>query len=189
MEREFTATETFEHAGRYPVLQWLFMHKLGILLSDGVAAELLTEVEAAASKMKASVERVAPQIGGVKSNDGAWIEVQQRIDGGPSVLYDAVFLMLTKESAITLCSNAAAVDFVSDAYAHCKYIGFVAGALPLLQRCHVPAEDEGVIEIGNARDIKSFLQSCGALRVWPREAKVFAEPSHRHSQSSRPKRS
>jgi catalase len=151
--------------------------KLGVLLSDGIASDLLTQLTGAVSKARATIELVAPQVGGVTTSDGQWVEAQQRIDGGPSVLYDAVVVLLTEKSARVLCNNAAAIDFVSDAYAHCKYVGFLAGALPLLQRANVPPRDEGVIELKSGRDIKEFLKTCGELRVWSRELKVFAQPS------------
>ncbi|MFY9885301.1 MAG: catalase [Candidatus Cybelea sp.] len=150
--------------------------KLGILVSDGVDTDILTELQAAVARANGSVELVAPQVGGVTTGGGRWVEAQQRIDGGPSVLYDAVALLLSEESARALCNSAAAVDFVSDAYAHCKYIGFVAEAMPLIQRCNVPAGEEGIVLLEEAADVQTFLEQCGALRVWSREEKVFAEP-------------
>ena len=53
------------------------------------------------------------------------------IDGGPSVLFDAVALILSEEGAERLTGEAAARDFVADAFAHCKFIAF----MPLLHRC------------------------------------------------------
>ncbi len=115
------------------------------------------------------MELVAPQVGGVTISDGEWVEAQQRIGGAPSVLYDAVALLITPDSAAVLCENPAAVDFVSDAYAHCKYIAFVEGALPLLRRCSVSAEADGLVELVAAADVKKFVKACSELRVWSRE--------------------
>ena len=116
-------------------------------------------------------------MGGVTTSDGGWIEAQQRIDGAPSVLYDAVVLLISERSAKALCENAAAVDFVSDAYAHCKYIGFVAGAEALMRHCNVPLDGVGIVTLKDASDIRAFLSQCAALRVWSREEKTFAEPT------------
>jgi catalase len=63
--------------------------------------------------------------------------------GSSDLARDAVALLVTEETAAALCNHMAAVEFVSDAYAYCKYIAFVSGALPLLQRCNVPAGEEG----------------------------------------------
>jgi catalase len=142
--------------------------KLGVLVSDGIDSKLFAAIEDAVEAAGATLEVVAPQVGGITTSDEKWIEAQQRIDGGPSVLYDAVALLLTAASAKILCKNAAAVDFVSDAYAHCKYIGYVPGALPLLQRCSIPADGEGLIEPKTKGDAASFVDACAALRVWSR---------------------
>ena len=52
----------------------------------------------------------------------------QKIDGGPSVLYDAVVVLASADGAALLASDAAAKDFVTDAHAHCKFIGHAASA-------------------------------------------------------------
>jgi hypothetical protein len=44
------------------------------------------------------------------------------------VLYDAVVLLLSAAGAQALARNPAARDFVTDTYAHCKFIGHVAQA-------------------------------------------------------------
>ena len=45
-----------------------------------------------------------------------------------------------------------------------------------MQRCNVPADEEGIVLLEEAADAQTFLEQCGALRVWSREEKVFAEP-------------
>jgi catalase len=150
--------------------------KLGVLVSDGAKSELLTALEAAIKQAGATMELIAPQVGGVTTSDGRWLEAQQRIDGGPSVLYDAVALLIADDSAAVLCENAAAIDFVSDAYSHCKYIAFVEGALPLLRRCSISTQAEGLVELAAVGDVKKFVKACNALRVWSRE-QPLAEPA------------
>jgi hypothetical protein len=60
------------------------------LVADGSDAALIAGLQAAAEQEGATVELVAPAIGGVETSDGKRIEADQQIDGGPSVLYDAV---------------------------------------------------------------------------------------------------
>ncbi len=67
--------------------------KLGILVTDGTDAGLFAALQAAVKKAGAATETIAPKVGGVKASDGTWIEAQQMIDGGPSVLYDAVAVL------------------------------------------------------------------------------------------------
>jgi catalase len=105
--------------------------------------------------------------------DGSWIDARHMIDGGPSVLFDAVALILTEEGAERLSREAAARDFVADAFAHCKFIGFTAGALPLLRMSGVdPDADEGMIALDGSAAVGKFLESCRKLRLWGREMAV-----------------
>jgi catalase len=148
--------------------------KVGVLATDGVDGELLKKLEAALKKEGATMEIVAPKVGGVEAADGAWIEAQHMIDGGPSVLFDAVVLLISEEGAAMITKEAAARDFVADAFAHCKFIGYSAAAAPLFEKAGVPLdeEDEGLIPFDSADAIAGFIQSCRKLRLWAREQKV-----------------
>ncbi|RVD33649.1 catalase HPII, partial [Mesorhizobium sp. M8A.F.Ca.ET.023.02.2.1] len=94
--------------------------KVGVLVSAGADATLLKRLQSAVEKEGATMEVVAPKVGGVEAGDGSWIEARHMIDGGPSVLFDAVALVLSDEGAQRLTGEAAARDFVADAFAHCK---------------------------------------------------------------------
>ena len=50
---------------------------------------------------------IAPQVGGVKGNDGSLITADEKIGGGPSVLYTAVALLPSKDGAWMLESDTA----------------------------------------------------------------------------------
>jgi catalase len=147
--------------------------KVGVLVSPSADAALLKKLQAAIEKEGAVMEVVAPKVGGVEAADGSWIAAKHMIDGGPSVLFDAVALVLSKEGAERLTGEAAARDFVADAFAHCKFIAFSAGSLPLLQKAGVdPEADEGLIEIEDPKAIAKFIESCRKLRLWSRELAV-----------------
>jgi catalase len=147
--------------------------KVGVLVSPGADAALLKKLQTAIEKEGAVMEVVAPKVGGVEAADGSWVEARHMIDGGPSVLFDAVALILTEEGAERLTGEAAARDFVADAFTHCKFIGFTTGATPLLQKAGVdPEADEGLIGLDNPKGIASFIQSCRRLRLWSREMAV-----------------
>jgi catalase len=95
------------------------------------------------------------------------------IDGGPSVLFDAVVLLLSQEGAERLMGEAAARDFVADAFAHCKFIGFTTDAIPLLQKAGVdPEADEGLISLDGPNSVTGYIESCRKLRLWARESSV-----------------
>jgi catalase len=145
--------------------------KLGILVSDGAEAAIVTGLIDAVKAAKAVYEIITPKIAGATLDDGTLVEGKQKIDGGPSVLYDAVALVLSVEGAAMLAKDKTAKDFVSDAFGHSKYIGYTADALPLIDKAGIGEDDmdEGLIELGKKVDAKAFIQTCGQLRVWKRE--------------------
>ena len=148
--------------------------KLGILATDGADAGLLAALMQAARAEGAMAEIVAPKIGGITDSAGTRHEAQQKINGGPSVLYDAVAVILSKEGAAMLSQEATARDFVADAFAHAKFIAHNAEAVPLLKKAGLDQPDGGVVALARPADAAGFLKTCGALRFWDREPMVHA---------------
>jgi len=147
--------------------------KLGVLVSDGVDAALLQGLKAAVEQEGAVLEVVAPRVGGVEASDGSWIDADEKVDGGPSVVYDAVAVLLSEEGAALLKDEATARDFVSDAFAHRKFIAYAEAALPLLEKAGLAGElDEGCHSLKSREDALPFLTACRGLRHWERGAKV-----------------
>lgn len=147
--------------------------KLGILLSDGADAAVFKALVKAVDKEKAVYEVIAPRIAGVTLSDGTSVAAKQKIDGGPSVLFDAVAVVVSQEGAALLAGDAAAKDFVTDAFAHCKFIGFSAEAQAIFAKAGIAEDlDEACKPLGNAKDAAGFVEACRALRYWPRELEV-----------------
>jgi catalase len=145
--------------------------KVGALVTDGTDAAILKALQAALLKEGAMLKLVAPMVGGVEASDGSWIEADEKIDGGPSVIFDAVVLLPSEAGAALLAKEATARDFVADAFAHLKVIGHVPAAAPLLQKAGVEP-DEGLVSLGAAADTEAFVAACRKLRIWQREARV-----------------
>ena len=145
--------------------------KVGMLVTDGVDAELVNALKKAIDEQGATFEFVAPTIAGVKASDGSMIPANQKIDGGPSVLYDAVAVLVSAEGVQTLAKEPAARDFVADAFAHSKFVAYSEAAKPFLSRV-LGAEnlDDGFIVVSSAKDVGKFLSECRKLRFWDRQA-------------------
>jgi catalase len=140
-------------------------------VSDGVNAELLKALRQMLDEEGAWLEVVAPKIGGVEASDGVWVEAHQTISGGPSVLYDAVTLMVSDEATVELANDPAARDFISDAFAHGKFIAYVPSVLPLLKATLGDRDlDAGFVRIERAKDVTRFVEECRRLRFWERTA-------------------
>ncbi|TRC73917.1 catalase [Mesorhizobium sp. WSM4307] len=147
--------------------------KVGVLVSNGMDAALFTALQAALEAEGATMEVIALKAGNVVADDDTTIVARHIVDGGPSVLFDSVALLLTEEGAELLTREAAARDFVADAFAHCKFIGFTPGALPLLMKAGVDsAADEGLVPLTDAGAVDAYVESCRKLRLWAREASV-----------------
>ena len=147
--------------------------KLGILVTDGFDVALLSSLAKAIKKEGATFEIIAPKVGGAVGNDGKLVEADQMLDGGPSVLYDAVALVPAKDAMADLLQESAARDFVADAFAHCKFIGYVEAARPLFDKAGVADSlDEGVIAIDGKGGTGKFVAALGELRLWGREPTV-----------------
>ena len=102
-------------------------------------------------------------------SDGSRIEANQKIDGGPSVLYDAVALLVSEEGAEMLAKQAAARDFVADAFAHSKFIANSDSAKPLLSKIIAADQlDDSFIEIREGTEASKPVRTCGKLRFWER---------------------
>ncbi|WP_422922885.1 catalase [Singulisphaera sp. PoT] len=143
--------------------------KVGALVTDGVDAGVLAALEKALKAEGAMLKLIAPEVGGVKDSAGAWHDADEKLEGGPSVVFDAVAILPSKEGAALLATLPAARDFVADATAHRKFIGYAATATPLLEKAGVAeALDEGFIPLNAAADSEAFLAACRKIRFWER---------------------
>jgi len=111
-----------------------------VLVTNGADAETLAALRAAAEAAGATVEIIAPVVGGVDVSDGS------RVPAGR--------------------------DFVTDAVAHCKFIGYTSGAAVLFEAAGLPmdpaTEDDGFISLSE-HPAAEFIARCGQLRHWDRE--------------------
>jgi catalase len=149
--------------------------KLGVLVSDGTDAKLVRAVRDAAEREGAMVDVVAPTVGGVALTDRSTLVADHAVPGGPSVLFDAVAVLVSAEGAALMATDPAAKDFVSDAYAHAKFVAYAPGAAALLQAAGVQP-DAGFVELRTPGDAKRFLELCRTLRYWDREKPPPVKP-------------
>jgi catalase len=141
------------------------------LIGDGFDRGLVEKVRAAVNKAGALFELVAPKIGGALAADGTQVPADHMILGGPSVIFDAVVVAPGAAAIATLLAEAAAVNWIRDAFAHCKVIGVVGAATPLLEAAQVKP-DAGVIEL-TAKSVDAFVTAAAEGRIWDREVTVM----------------
>ena len=126
-----------------------------ILMDDGSDPAAITSL------------RKAVEGAGSKLADGRKRAADGQLAGTPSVVFDAAALVLSADAGKRLAKEAAAVDFVRDAFGHLKAIAANDGAQAVLKAAGI-ASDAGVVDAGDA---KAFVKAA-KTRQWARESKL-----------------
>jgi len=163
---DLDASPALRIVGKYP--DTLKGRKVAILVADGSDGAVVDAVKAEVEGDGGSIFIVAPKIGGAKLRDGKTLAADGQLAGSPSVLFDAVAIVLSEDGCAQMLKEGAAVDFAKDAFGHLKAIGHTAEAQPLLDKAGVEP-DAGVIDLSKAP--KGFLAPA-RTRQWDREPKV-----------------
>jgi catalase len=140
---------------------------IGILIADGSDGAVIKKIKKAATDAGATVKIVAPKVGGAKLSDGSMLAADGQLAGTPSVLFDAVAVILSDEGAKALSMESAAIDFVRDAFGHLKAIAVDKGGQVLLKIANV-GQDAGVVD---TNDKDAFI-AAAKTRQWEREKSV-----------------
>ncbi len=140
---------------------------IGILIADGSDGAVIERIKKAATDAGATVKIVAPKVGGAKLADGSMLAADGQLAGTPSVLFDAVAVILSDGGAKALSKESAAIDFVRDAYGHLKAIAVDKGGQALLKMANV-GQDAGVMD---TNDKDAFI-TVAKTRQWDREKSV-----------------
>ena len=137
---------------------------IGILIANGSDGAIIEKIKKAATDAGATVKIIAPKVGSVKLADGTILAADGQLAGTPSVLFDAVAVILSDEGAKALSMESAAIDFVRDAFGHLKAIAVDKGGKALLKTANV-GQDAGVVD---AKDKDAFI-AAAKTRQWDRE--------------------
>ena len=74
---------------------------IGILIADGSDGAVIKKIKKAAADADANVKIVAPKVAGAKLADGSMLAAAGQLAGTPSVLFDAVAVILSGEDTPT----------------------------------------------------------------------------------------
>jgi catalase len=140
---------------------------IGILVADGSDAALVEKIRASAIDAGASVKIVAPKVGGVTCAKGSMLAADAQLAGTPSVMFDAVAVIISDKGTELLSRESAAMDFVRNAFGHLKAIAVDKGGRELLKLAGIEP-DAGVVDAG---DREAFI-AAAKTRQWEREKSV-----------------
>ncbi|CAN5740910.1 catalase [soil metagenome] len=147
--------------------QTLMGRTIAILIADGSDGATIKKIRKAAVSAGASVKIIAPKVAGAKLADGAMLAADGQLAGSPSVLFDAIAVILSEPGATALSMESAAIDFVRDAYGHLKAIAADKGGKALLRVART-GDDAGVLDVS---DTDAFI-AAAKTRQWDREKSV-----------------
>jgi len=138
---------------------------IGILFADGSDGKAIKSLVDAIRKEGGRPVLIAPKAGGATLADGSKLAADGQLAGTPSQTVDAIAVVLSADGCKMLLKEAAAVQFVMDAFGHLKAIGHSPDAKPLLDKAGVEPDD-GVTGFG-----QPFIAAAGK-RYFAREPRV-----------------
>ncbi len=155
--------------------------KIAILAADGCDdADLNTMVDSL-TNAGANAKIIAPRLGYLTTKNGNQIKIHFSLLTASSVLFDSVYVVGGKSSSDAFKSHPAALEFVYEAYKHCKAIAATGTGKDVLDAARVStqlpgesksAKDEAVIigaEGSAAKVAANFIDAIAKHRNWDRE--------------------
>jgi catalase len=153
--------------------------KIAVLAAEGFDDGAFVTVKKAVTAAGGQIKVVAPRLGVLKGAKGKEVPIDFSLLTAKSVLFDAVYVL----GGGALLKDPDAVEFVQDAFKHCKTIGATESAVELLQAAGITtkngsgegATEEGVLLSRNnslEKMIPEFIKSVAQHRIWSRELKL-----------------
>jgi len=153
--------------------------KVAFVCNDGVSEASVMGLKSALLAHDAKACIIAPHLGFVTTDAGGELPVDFSFLTSSSVLFDAVFVPGGQNQA-ALWERGDVMEFINDAYKHCKIIGAEAEGIDMLSSNHFAAkgdelQDDGIVTGNNAGDAsfaQKFITAMSAHRYWERENKL-----------------
>ncbi len=151
--------------------------KIAVLVADGADGTQIESMKKTLSAAGAVVEVIAPKLGNIRTASGTTLAVDKSLMTVSSVLYDAVYIPGTAKSVDALGQKTEALEFISQAYKHCKAIAFESEAEALIQKTMIAADLKsgkdipGIIYSSGKKPnlSRDFITAIGQHRFWERE--------------------
>lgn len=170
--------------------------KIAVLAADGVDDGSLMAVKKGLETLGAYVKIVAPRLGRVKASKGATLEADFSLLTTSSVLFDAVYVPGGASSIAAFAPEPDALEFLRDAFKHCKPIAATDEGIDLLRAADIPvpsgadtngkgiaAQDGVVTGRGNqaSKVASEFAAAVRQHRFWSRPIKPAPKAPRREA--------
>jgi len=142
---------------------------LAVLVTDGSDDKAIADLRRVVKKEGATLKLIAPKIGQLKGNG---LVPDMTIEGGPSALFDAVVLLPAEDQVEVLLNMAPAINWLRDAFAHLKAIGFNDASAPMFEKGGLDASAAGVIAVDGKGGLDGFVAEAKKHKIWDRDPLV-----------------
>jgi len=139
---------------------------LAVMVTESSDAKAVASLQKAVAKEGALLKLIAPKIGPMKNG----LAPDMTIDGGPSCLFDAVVLLPGQAEMPMLLKSAGAINWLRDAFAHLKAIGFNNAAQAMFGKGGVDHTAPGVVAVSKGFD--AFITQAKMHKIWDRDELV-----------------
>ena len=155
-------------------LKTIKTRKIAFLVADGFKEASVMDMKMALMKAGAKVMTVAPRLGVLIGAAGETLNADFSLLTASSVLFDAVYIPDGEVSVSALQAGPEAVDFIREAYQHCKTIAGHGAGVQLLDNAGLGESmaDAGLLASrdGDARMLsEDFIVAIARHRHWERE--------------------
>ncbi|UPT71201.1 MAG: catalase [Flavobacterium sp. JAD_PAG50586_2] len=174
---KITASDALSMLKNKTISDTIATRQVAFLCNDGVSSASVNEMKNALEKAGAKVKIIAPHLGTITASEGNAIPVDQSYLIAASVLFDAVFVPAGKGTT-ALKDNNDVIEFINDAFKHCKFIAAEDEGLHVLAKTNAAKDgknaDAGVLtnEQTHKKFPQSFVTAMGNHRFWEREEKI-----------------
>jgi len=152
--------------------------KIAILVADGIDSQAAEDLHAGLVAQGAVPRYVGARLGAVKTSAGGTLDVEVTMETMPSVLFDAVALLGSKEAVTALGKIGHTAEFIQAQYRHAKPILVLGEGEDLLAAAGVPkalpsgAPDPGIVVASDgsaSKALPAFIKAIARHRHHERE--------------------
>lgn len=149
--------------------------KIGFIMANGADAGAITDLQAKLEAENAVVEIIGPSLAPVIANDGSSLIPKHSLTSIASVCFDAFYISAGEDSTkelLTPENKQHVLNFINEAYKHCKAINFGEGTEPLYMNSNVGLKqhiDPAIITAEDSDGAQKFIDAIAKHRVWELE--------------------
>lgn len=138
--------------------------KIGLLVLPQADVKTINLFKGICKSAGVNICYISETVGKIKLSNGSLLPIDENIEGAPSVLFDAVSIHLPPNAIAHTNQNKAILDFVKDAYAHKKFIGYSPESLSFLNGLYKKL-DKSFVALKDKKTIQEWMTQSDT-RCW-----------------------